>query len=200
MEGLHISERRFSRIDRVLEALQNRQQRRPPPPKAEKAPLSSSSSSSSSEDELDTHAGVPTKEESVRSLQQNAATMVAMAEMAKLRVKAAGTSIPSKASIPEEWTRKQSPIPSPTRPERRPRDPLTFSDDELLTELRRLRARLRRDPENVKFAFQRRIGRRALTTALLKDVRGRGRNNHRRSLARKGGSRRDASLARSRSA
>ena len=109
MEGLHISERRFSRIDRVLEALQNRQQR-PPPPKAEKAPLSSSSSSSSSEDELDTHAGVPTKEESVRSLQQNAATMVAMAEMAKLRVKAAGTSIPSKASIPEEWTRKQSPI------------------------------------------------------------------------------------------
>ena len=170
MEGLHISERRFSRIDRVLEALQSRQQRRPPPPKAEKAPLSSSSSSSSSEDELDTHAGVPTKEESVRSLQQNAATMVAMAEMAKLRVKAAGTSIPSKASIPEEWTRKQSPIPSPTRPERRPRDPLTFSDDELLTELRRLRARLRRDPENVKFAFQRRIGRRALTTALLKDV------------------------------
>ena len=81
MEGVHISERRFSRIDRVLEALQNRQQRTPKP-KAEKAPLSSSSSSSSSEDELDTHAGVPTKEESARSLEQNAATMVAMAEMA----------------------------------------------------------------------------------------------------------------------
>ena len=99
MEGMHISERRFSRIDRVLEALQNRQQR-PRQPKAEKAPLSSSSSSSSSEDELNTHAGVPTKEESVRSLEQNAATMVAMAEMAKLRVKSVGTSIPSKARYP----------------------------------------------------------------------------------------------------
>jgi hypothetical protein len=48
--------------------------------------------------------------------------------------------------------------------------PLTFSDDELITELRRLRARLRRDPENVKFAFQRRMGRKSMTTALLKDV------------------------------
>jgi hypothetical protein len=161
-------EQRFSRIDRVLEALQNRQQRASQPT-PEKAPrLSSSSSSSSSDDELDTRVAVPTKE-SVRSLKENAATMTAMAEMAKLRVRAAGMSIPSKASIPEEWTRT-APVESPTRPERRPRNPLTFSDDELITELRRLRARLRRDPENVKFAFQRRMGRKSMTTALLKDV------------------------------